>query len=463
MSKLAVYTDETVRAGCHREAPEQVVRSLRPIAPATGLAVRARRRLGMVALAAAVCAAGLVLASVRVARATRLQLHRLPTPARAIQTDVSGVSCPSTIACLAVGHVLVGRGARPLAEGWNGRAWSILPRPDGLANGALNGVTCTSARSCIAVGMRNRGASSAIYANGEAAAEFWNGRQWSAERVALPARRTSSELDGVSCRSPADCVAVGFSSRPDRNFPLVEHWNGSRWSLRRAPMALDGILYSVSCPSRVMCVAVGGWAQGTLKARWNGHRWSTRLGDESGGDSLSALYGVACSSRGACIAVGGRQSIGGDDTIIDRWNGRRWSRLNAWPVGVVLYGVSCTSGRACTTVGEDGSVGRWDGRRWSRPRLHVNVQFSGVSCVSARMCVAVGTNGGDASWLTARTARSARIGSASARGMEGNLAIGKLVPRNRRLRKPKGRLVMKASPVRVQASAPSKYLLAGLF
>lgn len=171
-------------------------------------------------------------------------------------------------------------------------------------------------------------------------------------------------------------------------------------------MALDGILDSVSCPSRVMCVAVGGWAQGTLKARWNGHRWSTRLGDESGGDSLSALYGVSCSSRGACIAVGGRQSIGGDDTIIDRWNGRRWSRLKAWPVGVVLYGVSCTSGRACTTVGEAGSVGRWDGRRWSRPRLHVNVQFSGVSCVSARMCVAVGTSGGDASWLTARTARS---------------------------------------------------------
>ena len=45
-------------------------------------------------------------------------------------------------------------GGGPIAETWNGRAWSIaeLKLPAGTLGGALLGVSCKSAKSCIAVG-----------------------------------------------------------------------------------------------------------------------------------------------------------------------------------------------------------------------------------------------------------------------------------------------------------------------
>jgi hypothetical protein len=362
--------------------------------------------------------AGFGLTCTRAVAAPHWRVQRLPAPAGARQTQLSSVSCMTPTNCLGVGDSLVNGRERALAERWNGRAWAILPRPGDLENGALNAVDCTSWRSCVAVGERNLTANSAIRTRTQAVTEQWDGEGWSAQSTAIPARRTSTELGGVSCLSPSDCVAVGFSSRGYRTFPLVEHWNGSRWSLRQAPTAFDGTLDSVSCPSHVTCIAVGGWQLGTLRARWNGHHWLTRLGDETGGDALSALYSVSCSSSRACIAVGGEQSLGADEPIIKRWNGRRWSRGKTRPLGAILHGVSCPSARTCTAVGDSGLVIRWDGRRWSRPRPGRDVQFSGVSCISLWTCVAVGTNSDGTAPLSALD--DARVDGSShlrARGM----------------------------------------------
>ena len=142
----------------------------------------------------------------------------------------------------------------------------------------LNGLSCTSSTACVAVGgpdYDNDATSGRLFA------ERWNGRTWSLRGLPTP-HPASSQLHAVACPSAADCVAVGST----RNGVLVEAWNGRTWSIRPAPSRRrsQSELVSVSCPSKSDCVAVGDWvsssiastAGGPLLERWNGSRWSSR-------------------------------------------------------------------------------------------------------------------------------------------------------------------------------------------
>ncbi|HEV2378014.1 MAG TPA: hypothetical protein VGS19_38360, partial [Streptosporangiaceae bacterium] len=87
--------------------------------------------------------------------------------------DLSGVSCPSSASCTAVGVVLPPAASqnpiRPLIESWNGAAWS-LPSAPAVNNAELNAVSCPAANACIAVG--NTEPTSKTFA------ETWNGSTW---------------------------------------------------------------------------------------------------------------------------------------------------------------------------------------------------------------------------------------------------------------------------------------------
>jgi hypothetical protein len=104
----------------------------------------------------------------------------LRTPPHSFQAvTVSGVSCASPVACVAVGDYSYGVTAMPsasardkvLAEQWNGSKWrvSLLPLPPGDNHSArLNGVSCASRSACAAVGVSGNGTSYAeVYASGK--------------------------------------------------------------------------------------------------------------------------------------------------------------------------------------------------------------------------------------------------------------------------------------------------------
>jgi hypothetical protein len=107
-----------------------------------------------------------------------------------------------------------------------------------------------------------------------------------------------------------------------------------------------------------------------------------------------------------CVAVGEVTLNGTDTMLAERWNGRKWSAMRlAHPPGVTnsfLTSVSCTSARACTTVGSvyGPSTGastvaeRWNGSRWTvqvtQSPGNEGVPFAAVSCGSATSCTAVG-------------------------------------------------------------------------
>jgi hypothetical protein len=86
--------------------------------------------------------------------------------------EVSGVSCPETDWCVALGSSTSSTGSGTLAESWNGTAWSIQPTPipPGSTNSKLAGVSCSAPDACMAVGV-------AISHTGSYAAltEAWNG------------------------------------------------------------------------------------------------------------------------------------------------------------------------------------------------------------------------------------------------------------------------------------------------
>lgn len=137
--------------------------------------------------------------------------------------------------------------------------------------------------------------------------------------------------------------------------------------------------------------------------------WSVRRAPSPRTEGGAELLGVSCTSMRACTAVGDDSSRDGTTKLlIDRWNGSRWSIQPApSPFYSVLASVSCTSSTVCTAVGAAGrnSVGlveRWNGRRWSIQPVPSgwsgpdSVGEGAVDCASSRACVAV--QGSAVSW-----------------------------------------------------------------
>jgi hypothetical protein len=214
---------------------------------------------------------------------------------------------------------------------------------------------------------------------------------WSVQSTPDPAGARSSHLQSVSCPSSHVCFAVGYSATGNTaasQLPLAERWNGRKWSIQptaRAAYETSGALLGVSCTSSRLCTAVGEYySQGqnelTLAERWNGVRWSVQQTQSPAGEMGIQFNGVSCSSRRACTSVGYYiTSEGYSEALAERWNGRHWSLQRLPNRGLKtsggLLGVSCTSSRSCSAVGsyynpytqydnELTVAWRWNGARW---------------------------------------------------------------------------------------------------
>lgn len=149
--------------------------------------------------------------------------------------QLGGVSCPGRRVCVAVGQ---GPSGGALAERWNGSKWTVRHPP---GHGMLTGVSCTSASACTAVGGN--------------LAERWNGSTWVSQHLAVPTGASSVIVQSVACSSRHACTAVGYYGISPTRHTLIESWNGTKWSIQRAPDV--GQLMSVSCRPIGACFAVG--------------------------------------------------------------------------------------------------------------------------------------------------------------------------------------------------------------
>lgn len=233
-----------------------------------------------------------------------------PTVAQTSNSFLQAVSCVSVSDCVAVGQGITS----PLAMSWDGGGWTVEQAPAASsAMAILNGVSCGSAASCIAVG--------SVVPNSVAPsrglAERWNGRHWSTVRTPSPPPGEDAILNAVACRR-AVCIAVGDVGPRQ----LIERWNGRKWSMQRLPANVPAELNGVSCVTASDCVAVGALTNNShqsLAERWDGRRWRVERTPTPAGGSL--LWAVSCPSALECVAVGQR----GSSPLVERWNGRLWS------------------------------------------------------------------------------------------------------------------------------------------
>jgi hypothetical protein len=93
---------------------------------------------------------------------------------------------------------------------------------------------------------------------------------------------------------------------------LIEHWNGSAWSVVKSPdlPVSFGSLSDVACTGISSCIAVGASGDSdalhvrTLAERWNGSRWVIVNSPNPAGATYSFLSAVSCTGPSNCVAVG---------------------------------------------------------------------------------------------------------------------------------------------------------------
>lgn len=298
-----------------------------------------------------------------------------PNPPAATSTVLNAVSCSSSIACWAVGWTVVDDTGRKhsVLERRTGSRWTMVsvPLPRGTKHDELLGISCSSADLCIAVGDYG-----GTESDTNALAEIWDGSTWKTRDPQFAKSVNQSQLSDVSCAPGGGCTAVG--SRPVHydHEALAERWANDEWTIQPIPKAAtpDGTilvpaLTVVSCPSAIMCLAVGSDSEErpTIEA-WDGVRWrKVDYNLPRGADAVS-LDGIACAGADACVAVG-RETVRfdrfgntADKALVESWDGKRWSRETLAPAFAArssqLKRVWCGLATSCTAVGTFATAAR---------------------------------------------------------------------------------------------------------
>lgn len=374
------------------------------------------------AAALMVVAIAMVLTMVVAAAATSWAIVSSPNPGTQLNL-LSGVACPDTTHCWAVGRQLnTGGQYQTLIEQWNGSSWSAVAsdNTNNINNGStlqqneLDAIACTSSTNCWAVGFFFNNST-----DFEPLWDHWNGTSWTASTLAVGV--TNYWLTGVSCVDANNCWTVGYKNggTSATNQVFIEQWNGTSWSNNSATDA--GRLNGVSCVDTSHCWAVGinnASPSATLVEKWNGTAWSLVSGTPNQGTSTNQLSGVSCPSTTSCWAVGTYlDTTGGrNQNLFEGFDGSSWTipsgtaaTNNNSPTENTnaLTGVTCTATSNCWAVGSftlSGTgvaqtlIDQFTGSGWSlvpntpdttSGPANGNVLF-GVACADAGHCAAVG-------------------------------------------------------------------------
>lgn len=204
-----------------------------------------------------------------------------PNPSGSTSTQLEGVSAVSGKDVWVVGHACDASGAcSTLTEQYNGTTWQVVTGPSLGSESYLSAVAETSAGDVWAVGQAAPpGGSSGTLA------EQWNGTSWQAVTTPVPSGSTSATFAGVAPVSASDVWAVGQYDNGTTctvfGCPLAEQWNGTSWQVVATPndsaatqSPLDGVA-AVSAKNvwAVGWVTIGTTAQ-TLIEHWNGSKWT---------------------------------------------------------------------------------------------------------------------------------------------------------------------------------------------
>jgi hypothetical protein len=297
----------------------------------------------------------------------------------------------------------------PLIEHWNGTSWSVSLV--GTQNAELTSVSTDSANDAWAVGN--------VESNQTLLAEHWNGTVWSAVAMPMPTGAISARVEGVTALSPTNAWAVGTFTTNELSLPLIEHWDGTNWSV--APnvprqVSVFNELRAITAISANDIWAVGQFDQGgvspeaQLLMHWDGASWSlSKVAVIATGESNASPVAVTAASSSDVWAVGGADVTGRDGVTSQRpfaihWNGVQWTEVAtpapATPSAAFAFtAVAALSRNDVWAVGLNAGhafIEHWNGSSWSTagtPVLGANgSSLEGITKSGTNSLWAVGDN-----------------------------------------------------------------------
>jgi hypothetical protein len=253
-----------------------------------------------------------------------------------------------------------------VTEHWNGQKWSLVSSPTNTRYDVLSAVAAASTSDVWAVG-------NSIFdslGDNEALIEHWNGTKWSLVANPTPPAYDSYQLDSVSAISANDVWAVGTLELQNDSVPLTMHWDGSSWKVIQTPIQPEDYASEPYARSQLLSVTAIStndvWAVGSyngfgspLTIHWNGIAWS--IVDPGTADGY--FESVSSDNRGDIWAVGGTDSS--NTFLSEQWNGSSW-QIEPLPItsNTHFNGVKVVSNTSVWAIAPEG-VFHWDGTSWS--------------------------------------------------------------------------------------------------
>ncbi len=274
----------------------------------------------------------------------------------------------------AVGSYNDGVTVRALIEHWNGSAWTVMLDADPGSDHEFYGITALAPDNIWAVGT-----SHTVGNHYSTLTEHWDGSAWSIIPSANPNADTS-QLNAVAGASANDVWAVGYSSPFGNGVHnlLIEHWDGSAWTLFPIGTIGTGNTYlaNIAVVNANEVWAVGYYQNGgpdvALALHWNGSVWQVVPTANPGNADFS---GVTVLASNNVWAAGEYGSSGPLQTLTEQWNSSTWNVVPSPNVGATnnfLESVSALAANDIWSVGEayngthyQTTAMHWDGGAWS--------------------------------------------------------------------------------------------------
>ena len=206
-------------------------------------------------------------------------------------------------------------------------------------------------------------------------AEHWDGTSWTQTPTRNPHKFTTDAnfFNSISAVSSTDVWAVGvhIENGGTAEHPLIEHWDGSRWTVSPVPpIAGDAFLDGVDgrAPDDAWAVGGSGNEAKTLILHWDGVSWSIIPSPNPTGNEDDVLFGmVAVASNDAWAVGSANENLA---PLIEHWDGSRWSLVQTPTTPAFSYfrsvsAISSTEVWAVGTSVSDPLTEHWNGTAWS--------------------------------------------------------------------------------------------------
>jgi hypothetical protein len=310
--------------------------------------------------------------------------------------------------------------ARTLIEHWDGTAWSIVPSPnEGDDHNEIVRVSAISPTDVWAVGYYV-----SVIGVAQTLTEHWDGSAWQIVPSANTTDLQDNELASVEAVASNDVWAVGYASdETGRTNTLIEHWDGTAWSIVASPNlgAHDNELVDLAAISSTDVWAVGYYLSDTgngnvrtLALHWDGSAWSV-VSTPAVGTGYNIFAAIDGAASNDVWAVGQFYSNGGGyRMLMEHWDGSAWHVVAPPSVGGASADLNDIDAFATNDVwvvgnifagsgyGPQGLSLHWDGSAWQIVRGVNSSDFIdrflvGVVAVAPQDVWAVGSTSGSPS------------------------------------------------------------------